>query len=147
MKINRLCAAALLPALLVACDFERPVSGDRPLLGEVPTELVATVLVPSANAGAAIEVEFQNPTDASYYLSICSRTVQRRSGGEWHSLPDEMRLCTADVQYIPARGAVRYTVDVSTDASPGAHRFAWGLQMEHAPGWTGSLYSTSFEVR
>jgi len=113
---------------------------------EDPT-LSAVVLSASASPGEIVQVRFRNTGSTQYWFGSCGRAVERSVGGAWVRLPDELRVCTAEVHGLAPGGELVRSVDIPADAADGQYRFAFHM-MPDLPDAAGvTLKSTSFQVR
>ena len=111
------------------------------------SEVSAVVLGSPTSPGAVVDVRFTNIGERKYWFSPCTRTVERLVGDAWIALPDELRMCTAEVYFLRANGEVLRPTDVPLDATSGTYRFVFGLVPDTGPGRAFPLLSAPFSVR
>lgn len=145
MATRNLRRIALSSVLALACSDA--IVGRDPVDAIEDSTLSAAVLAGSVSAGADVDVRFRNTGTTHYWFSSCSRTVERSVGDEWVRMPDELRVCTAEVYSLAPGGELVRRVDVPGDASGGEHRFVFGMMPDHPSARGVILRSTSFEVR
>lgn len=118
---------------LGGCAVERvnaPAEGSGVLTG---TLVSASVQVPAAAAGAEVPVRFLNAAPHLFSVNTCLRRVERRDGATWVLLPEELRLCLARLDLVPALSAMTASADVPADATPGEYRFRFSMAPPTGP--------------
>jgi hypothetical protein len=93
----------------------------------------ASVQVPVAAAGISVPVRFVNGATNLFSVNTCLRRVERLAEGVWVRLPEELRLCDARLDVVPAQAAVTASADVPTDAIPGGYRFRFSMVQPTGP--------------
>jgi hypothetical protein len=131
----RLPALALLLALPLVggCAVESinaPAEGSGVVAGGL---ISASVQVPVAAPGASVSVRFVNAASNLFSVNTCLRRVERMAGGEWVLHPQELRLCDARLDVVPAQAALTTTADVPADAAPGEYRFRFSMAQPTGP--------------
>lgn len=119
--------------LLGACGVESvnaPAEGSGVLTG---TLISASVQVPVAAAGEEVSVRFVNAAPHLFSVNTCLRRVERRDGANWVLLPEELRLCLARLDLVPALAEATATADVPADAAPGEYRFRFSMAPPTGP--------------
>lgn len=108
------------------------VGGAAPATGgsaRIALELDRTRYAP----GGTVNVRIVNRDDAGYGFSACQRTVERRRGGEWFTVPEEGRVCTMMLQLLGARQTVMAETELPTPLDAGEYRIAITFSREEAP--------------
>lgn len=134
-------------ALVSACSTEEIVTEPR-LPGIVETGPVLPIVQSTtATPGAILDVVFRNTASDSFWFNPCERTVQRRDGDAWVTLPEEMRVCNSMAYGLAANGERTEGVDVPLDVGPGEYRFVFTMRAPQTPDVAHRPASTSFVVR
>jgi hypothetical protein len=128
-------ALVLMLALPVmgGCAVDRvgaPAEGSGAVTG---TLISASVQVPAASPGAVVSVRFTNQAPHLFAVNTCLRQVERRDGATWVLLPEELRLCLARLDLVPALSALTASADVPGDAVPGEYRFRFSMAPPTGP--------------
>jgi hypothetical protein len=141
-------SAALCGALLVtACSSAEAPPGVGSGNPAPPVGLSAAVLTSPVEAGAAAEVRFVNNSTTTLTFNPCVRSLERRADAAWVPLPDDLRVCTAEVHYLRAGTEERRTTDVPTDIAPGEYRFRFPMVGESAAVGNLDVVTSAFTVR
>jgi len=126
-------AVLLTLPILGGCMVERvnaPAEGSGVAAGGL---ISAAVQVPVATAGAEVGVRFVNSASNLFSVNTCLRRVERREGSDWVLLPEELRLCMARLDVVPAQSELTATADVPAAATPGEYRFRFSMIQPTGP--------------
>jgi hypothetical protein len=139
----------VIAALLLGCSPDTALTvGENGPVGTPGAEVALTLDKSSYRIGETVRVTLTNNSERPYGYNLCGRGFERLVAGAWVAMPQELRLCTAHLDGLPA-GAVRTgSTDLHTDAVPGTYRMVLSLAA-HAPGEIGPLIvrSASFTVQ
>lgn len=83
--------------------------------------------------GATVNLRIVNRDDAGYGFSACPRTIERRRGSGWVTVPEEGRMCTMMLQLLGARETVMAETDLPTPLERGEYRIAITFSREEGP--------------
>ena len=101
-----------------------PAEGSGVVTG---TLISASVQSPVAASGSEVSVRFLNAAPHLFSVNTCLRRVERRDGASWVLLPEELRLCMARLDVVPALSEITASADVPVDATPGDYRFRFSM--------------------
>jgi hypothetical protein len=135
MILLRQTALAMLLSLplLAGCAVESvnaPAEGSGVVAGGL---ISASVQVAVAAPGVSVSVRFVNAASNLFAVNTCIRRVERMVGGDWVLHPQELRLCDARLDVVPAHAALTTTADVPADAAPGEYRFRFSMTQPSGP--------------
>ena len=143
MSLRRLLVALPLTATL-GCGNDSSLIVDPGAPGRIVETGIELALDKTSFAqGELVRVTMTNRTERNYGFNLCTRTFERREGDRWVAMPPELRLCTMQLDGLPA-GAVRTgTTDLHGDAGPGVYRLLLGFSLLSAAGPDAHVVATS----
>lgn len=72
--------------------------------------------------GEIVTVRMTNSSPRDYGYNLCGRRYDRRVASGWVEMPEELRMCTAHIDALPAGATRTGQTDLHSDATPGTYR-------------------------
>lgn len=78
-------------------------------------------------AGATVELRLQNNSDTPYGYNACQRTVERKDGEQWATVPEPAMACTMQLNVLQPKGSATATTQLPDSLGAGEYRLALRL--------------------
>ena len=84
---------------------------------------------------SAIVLTLRNESPATVGYNLCSSTLERRAGGSWQTVPEEI-VCTRELRTLPPSGSATFDRHVPRTLAPGEYRFVTQVESPLGGGTT-----------
>ena len=84
------------------------------------------------SAGGRVEMRLTNHTNATLGFNACTRSVERREGNAWVSVPEPGRVCTMQIWLLRPHESRAATTELPASLTRGTYRLALMLTREDA---------------
>ena len=128
-SLRRLHTIAFASMVTIAC---RPMPPRSDTGAPVPGESSVTIDLDrnSYLAGSRVEMRITNHTSATLGFNACFRSIERREGDVWVTVPEPGRVCTMQISLLRPHESRTATTDLPASLARGTYRLALRLTRE-----------------
>jgi hypothetical protein len=140
-------AVMLLSTMAFACQPMPPRSDETGPPAAPESGVTIALDRTSYAAGSRVEMRVTNHTNATLGFNPCSRSVERRQGDAWITVPEPGRVCTMELWLLSPHGSRTGTTEIPPSLARGSYRLALTLTRENTAEGGGAPRTPSATVR
>jgi hypothetical protein len=124
-------AFALVAIMAFACQ-PMPPRSEQTGTPAAPESGVTIVLDRSSyTAGSRVEMRITNHTGGTLGFNACTRSIERRQGDTWVTVPEPGRVCTMQISLLSPHSSRTDTTELPASLTRGTYRLALMLVREN----------------
>jgi hypothetical protein len=129
--MRRVHAFAFASMMAIACH-PLPVPSDTGAPAPGESDVTISLDRTSYSAGSRVEMRLTNHTNAALGFNPCSRSIERREGNAWVTVPEPGRVCTMELWLLRPHESRAGTTELRASLTRGTYRLALMLTREDA---------------